>query len=51
MGLFIARELVTAHGGTIDVASTEGIEGAEGSGTTFSVRLPLLQDTDQDTDQ
>ena len=36
LGLYISRELVTAHGGTIDVASTPG------QGTTFTVRLPLL---------
>jgi signal transduction histidine kinase len=34
LGLFIAKELVTAHGGKIDVTST----GA--SGTTFTVHLP-----------
>jgi signal transduction histidine kinase len=34
LGLYIAREIVTAHGGTIDVASS-----AE-SGTVFTVRLP-----------
>jgi two-component system sensor histidine kinase BaeS len=34
LGLAIARELVTGHGGTIDVASVEG------EGTVFSVRLP-----------
>jgi signal transduction histidine kinase len=34
LGLYIAREVATAHGGTIDVKST-----AE-TGTTFTVRLP-----------
>jgi len=34
LGLFIAREITTSHGGTIDVKSSE-----EG-GTIFSVRLP-----------
>jgi len=38
LGLFITRELVTAHGGTIDVAS------AEGQCATFTVHLPLLKD-------
>ena len=36
LGLFICQELVTAHGGRIDVGSTEG------EGTTFTVWLPLL---------
>ena len=36
LGLFIAREITTSHGGTIDVKSSE-----EG-GTIFSVRLPEL---------
>jgi signal transduction histidine kinase len=34
LGLYIAREIVTAHGGTIAVAS------AEQKGTTFTVQLP-----------
>jgi signal transduction histidine kinase len=35
LGLAIARDLVVAHGGTIDVASPPG------GGTTFTVRLPI----------
>jgi signal transduction histidine kinase len=34
LGLFIAQELVTTHGGTIGVASSKN------EGTTFTVRLP-----------
>ena len=34
LGLYIAREVVTAHGGTIDVASSAA------AGTTFTVHLP-----------
>jgi signal transduction histidine kinase len=34
LGLFISKELVSAHGGTIGVTSKVG------SGTTFTVRLP-----------
>jgi len=39
MGLPLARKIILAHGGTIDVASDEG------TGSTFTVRLPAL-DTD-----
>jgi signal transduction histidine kinase len=35
LGLAIAREVVVAHGGTIDVTSKEGV------GTTFTFTLPL----------
>lgn len=37
LGIASARESVAAHGGTLAVASTEGV------GTTVTIRLPLLQ--------
>jgi two-component system, chemotaxis family, CheB/CheR fusion protein len=41
LGLYLARQIVTAHGGTIDVASTVG------EGTTFTVCLPIpAEETD-----
>jgi two-component system OmpR family sensor kinase len=40
LGLYISREIVTAHGGTIDVDSVPG------DGTTFTIRLPLATGAD-----
>ncbi len=42
LGLYIAREIVVAHGGTIDVHSTLG------QGTTFTVRLPIGESEQHD---
>ena len=38
IGLYIVKELVTLHGGTIEAVSEEG------RGSTFIVTLPLLED-------
>ncbi|HEX9779849.1 MAG TPA: ATP-binding protein [bacterium] len=35
LGLFVTQRIVQSHGGTIEVASTEG------EGTTFTIRLPV----------
>lgn len=35
LGLFLVREMVTLHGGTVNVESKVG------NGTTFTVRLPI----------
>ena len=37
IGLFIIKDIVTQHGGTITVTSTEGAE------STFTMCLPLIQ--------
>jgi signal transduction histidine kinase len=38
IGLYVVREIVTRHGGTVDVSSTEG------AGSVFTVRLPAAND-------
>ncbi|MFN7134040.1 MAG: ATP-binding protein, partial [Myxococcales bacterium] len=40
LGLYIVAQIVRAHGGTVDVQSSDG------SGTTFFVRLPAAQPAD-----
>ena len=37
MGLFVVKEIVTHHGGTVEVRSVEN------EGSTFTIRLPLAQ--------
>jgi phosphoserine phosphatase RsbU/P len=39
LGLFIVGEITRAHGGTVDVSSTNE------EGTTFTVRLPRRSET------
>jgi two-component system, chemotaxis family, CheB/CheR fusion protein len=39
LGLYIAHELVAAHGGRLEVASV--MASSQGHGTTFTIRLPL----------
>jgi signal transduction histidine kinase len=43
LGLYIAREIVAAHGGALDVSSVVG------EGATFTVRLPLAGADDAGT--
>jgi PAS domain S-box-containing protein len=38
IGLYVVKELVTLHGGTVDVVSEEGF------GSTFIITLPLFED-------
>ncbi|MBW3561860.1 MAG: GAF domain-containing protein [Actinobacteria bacterium] len=44
LGLYIVRVLVRSHGGEVTVRSTVG------DGTTFTVRLPVRLETDEDSD-
>jgi signal transduction histidine kinase len=43
LGPYIAREILREHGGTISVQSVPG------EGATFTIRLPLLSESDSDT--
>jgi len=43
LGLFIVREIVTGHGGVVEVTSNES------EGTTFTVRLPRVPRSDTDS--
>lgn len=44
LGLFICKQLIEAHGGTIGVNSTVG------TGSTFWITLPLLKNVAQSTE-
>lgn len=46
LGLFIAHELIEAHGGRLEVASV--VAPAEGHGTTFTIWLPLAPEAAAD---
>jgi len=37
IGLYISKLIVDQHGGTINVQSSEGV------GTTFTIKLPIVQ--------
>ncbi|GAC1549239.1 MAG: hypothetical protein NVS2B7_25280 [Herpetosiphon sp.] len=39
LGLYIVHQIVTGHGGSIEVVSTQGV------GTTFTIRLPIAEVT------
>jgi PAS domain S-box-containing protein len=43
IGLYVVKEIVTSHGGTVDVRSTEG------AGSSFTVYLPLARLQEQST--
>ena len=36
LGLYVVREILKAHGGTVEATSTPG------RGTSFTIRLPLV---------
>jgi signal transduction histidine kinase len=38
IGLYVVKEIITLHGGSVMVESTEG------TGSTFTLCLPLLED-------
>ncbi len=38
LGLYVVNQIIALHGGTLDIASSEGV------GSTFTVRLPLAQE-------
>ena len=40
LGLTLVKQIVDAHGGTVDVASKPG------NGSTFSIRLPIARERD-----
>ena len=44
VGLYVVKELVTLHGGTIDVVSEEG------HGSTFTITLPLFENQNVSTE-
>ncbi len=44
LGLFITREIVLGHGGDISVSTAPGV------GSTFTIQLPLLENTSEDGD-